>query len=265
MSIAPPQMEIPRRGETPRDRYIATAFSFIFHGALIAFLLWVGLPEVSELLAGELGGGGGGDGGDQISLISLAGPPEQVAVEPIPVPPPEPEVVPDPTPTPVPPPPKDTVRTPPAPAPAAATPVANAGTATGGTSDGTGAGSAGSGGGAGGGSGGGVGTGTGSGTGSGTGDGTGGGGTSPDGVIPPSPTALHLGPQAPTELRGKSVIVLLTIDTAGKVMDARLEASTGNSKYDAALRKSALGWRFRPARDRNGNAVKGTFAVTYAI
>src|SRR5688500_5289021 len=114
MRIAPPQLEIPHRGETPRDRYVATAFSFIFHGAILALLLWIGIPEVSELLEGELGGGGGGSGGDDITLVSLAGPPEQVAVEPVPVlpPPPDHEVVPEPTPAPVPPPSTDTVKRP---------------------------------------------------------------------------------------------------------------------------------------------------------
>ena len=260
--MRPPELHIPTRGETPRDRWVAAGFSSIFHGLLLAFLLWIGVPHMSELLEGDLGGGGGGSGGDDINLISLAGPPEQVAVEPVPVPPPppEPDVVPDPTPTPVPTPPVDTTKAP----PSSAAPVP-LGTPPGSATGGGGAGSAGSGGGAGGGSGTGVGTGTGSGTGAGSGGGTGGGGTSPDGVIPPSPSALVIPPTAPKKLNGMSVVVNLTVDVNGRVLEAHLEQSTGDSKYDAALRKSALSWRFRPARNRAGEPVKATFAFTTVI
>ena len=261
MSMRPPELKIPNRGETPRDRYVAAGSSFVFHGLLLAFLLWVGIPEVSELLEGELGGGGGGNGGDEISLISLAGPPEQAEPVPVPPPPPETEAIPDPTATPVPPPPKDTVKTQPAPA----SPAVPLGSAVGANSEGTGAGSAGSGGGAGGGSGGGVGTGTGTGTGAGSGGGSGGGGTSPDGIIPPSPSALVIPPAAPKKLNGLTVVVNLTVDTNGRVLEARLEQSTGDSKYDAALRKSALNWRFKPARNQAGQAVRATFAFSTII
>lgn len=262
MTMIPPRVRIPR-SENPRERYGPVAVSILFHALLIALLLYKGLPVESELLEGDLGGGGGGNNGDQTTLISLAGPPESPPV-PVPTPPVEPDPVPVPTDKPVPPPPKDTVKTPPAhaPAPAPVTTTPNAGSA----GDPGAAGSAGSGGGAGGGSGGGVGTGTGTGTGSGTGGGTGGGGVSPDGIIPPSATALYLPPpNPPKSAAGKSVTIDLTIDAAGKVLDAQLKQSSGNSKYDEALRKTALGWRFRPARNRQGEAVKSVFPVTYVL
>jgi TonB family protein len=110
-----------------------------------------------------------------------------------------------------------------------------------------------------------VGSGTGTGTGSGSGGGTGGGGNSPDGLIPPSPTALFLPPAAPSRLHGRMVEILLSVDERGRVTDARLKVSTSDSKYDAALKKKAMEWRFRPARNAQGAAVKGTFVFTYTI
>lgn len=258
--MIPPRVRIPR-SDKPSERYGPVAISFVFHLLIIIVLLYKGMPVESELLEGDLGGGGGGNEGT--TLISLAGPPESLPV-PVPTPPVEPDPIPVPTPDPVPPPPKDTVKTPPAPAPAP-TPAPVASTpSTGGDAGSTG--SAGSGGGAGGGSGGGVGTGSGTGTGAGSGGGTGGGGNSPDGIIPPSATALYLPPpNPPKSAAGKSVTIDLTIDAAGKVLDAQLKQSSGSSKYDEALRKTALGWRFRPARTRQGEAVKSVFPVTYVL
>jgi periplasmic protein TonB len=237
--------------------------SFVFHALFIGFFLWNSKLVESLLLEGELGGGGGGSGGLEATLISLAGPPEPpppaVMTPPVPdeiaVPVPEDVVKPIE-------PPKDTAKAPPAAVPAPPTPAPPA--SAGGSGGDAGAGSAGSGGGTGGGVGTGTGTGTGSGTGAGSGGG-GGGGTSPDGIIPPSPTALQLPPTPPKSLRGKTVIVVFSIDESGKVLDAQLKESSGNSKYDSTLRKTALGWRFKPARNRGGEAVRATVAVTYTL
>jgi protein TonB len=257
--LIPPRTRIPR-DENPRERYGSAAFSIVFHVAVLLFLLYKAPLHPDDFLSGDVGGGGGGNGGEQTTLISLAGPPEPPPV-PVPVPPevtPEPIVVPDPVPTPIIPPPQDSVKAPPAPAPAPVPTPAGGGGANGG------AGSAGAGGGAGGGTGGGIGTGTGTGTGSGEGPG-GGGGTSPDGLIPPTSTALQLPPSAPKSLRGQKVTVIFKIDETGRVLDAQLKASTGNSKYDNELRKTAMTWRFRPARNRQGQAVPSTYPVEYLL
>jgi TonB family protein len=261
MTMIPPRVRIPR-SDKPSERYGPVAVSILFHLLLIAILLYKGMPVESELLEGELGGGGGGNNGEQTTLISLAGPPESPPV-PVPTPPVEPDPIPVPTPDPVPPPPKDTVKTPPAPTPAPV-PMPLGTTVSGG--DAGAAGSAGSGGGAGGGSGGGVGTGTGTGTGSGSGGGTGGGGTSPDGLIPPSASTLFLPPpNPPKSAHGRTIVVAVTIDVLGRVLDAQLKQTSGSSKYDEALRKSALGWRFKPARNRMGEPVPGVFSFEVTL
>ncbi|MEO5510357.1 MAG: energy transducer TonB, partial [Longimicrobiales bacterium] len=261
MPITPPRVGIPRN-DNPRERFWSVVASFVFHIALLVFFLWQSKLVESLLLEGELGGGGGGNGGNQPTLISLSGPPEQPPPPVLTPPVPDPVTVPvEPVPDPVIPPPRDTAKAAPTPTPAA--PPAPT-SSTGGAGGAAGAGSAGSGGGAGGGSGGGLGPGTGLGNGPGSGGG-GGGGTSPDGIIPPSATALQLPPSPPKSLRGDSVTVVFSIDETGKVLDAQLKQSTGDRKYDATLRKTALGWRFRPARNRAGEPVRSTYAVTYGL
>jgi protein TonB len=261
MKITPPRVQIPG-SDTPSDRYGAVAASLLFHAILIFILLWNKPLVESVFLEGDLGGGGGGSGGPESTLISLAGPPEPPPPV-VPTPPVQPDPVPTPTPTPVPPPPKDTVKTPPAPTPSPVPAPVTTGTAANGGD--AGAGSAGSGGGAGGGTGGGVGTGNGTGTGAGSGGGTGGGATSPDGLIPPSPTALMLQPTPPGNLRGRTVIVDLEIDPSGKVTEVQVKQSSGNSKYDSQLKKTAAEWRFHPARNRQGQAVTSVFQVTFTL
>ena len=264
MAIRPPRVSIPG-SEKPSERYGAVAASLLFHFILLFVLMWNRPLVESDFLEGELGGGGGGNNGLETTLISLAGPPEAppVPVDAPVIPEPDPTTIP--TPDPVPPPPKDTVKTPPAPTPAPPTPapVPSTSSGTSGAAGDAGAGSAGSGGGAGGGTGGGVGTGTGTGTGSGSGDGTGGGGNSPDGLIPPSPTAVIMQPPPPKNVRGRKVVVLIAVDATGRVTDAELKQSSGNSKYDAELKKTAFQWRFRPARNRQGEAVKSTMEVMF--
>jgi TonB family protein len=230
----------------------------LFHAILIFVLLWNRPLVESVFLEGDLGGGGGGNGGPESTLISLAGPPEPPAPV-LETPPVEPDPVPTVTPTPVPPPPRDTAKTQPAPTPE---PAKALGTAVN-SGDGAGAGSAGSGGGAGGGSGGGVGTGTGVGTGSGSGGG-GGGGDSPDGLIPPSPAALQMQPTPPKGLHA-TITVLLAINATGRVTEVQFKKASGNSKYDSQLKKSALEWRFKPAKNRAGQAVDSVFEVTFTI
>jgi TonB family protein len=201
---------------------------------------------------GAAGGGGGGGREDVISiLVSKPEPPPTEAqlvvpteVEPVPEveeKPPEPEVelaIIDSVPKPATP----------------ANPPGGTGTGEGtGTGAGTGQGvGPGSGGGTGGGSGGGVGSGVGPGTGSGK-------------ILGPSPEVLLVPPTPPGNVRGKRVVVRLAVDSAGVVNDAEIIPSTGNRKYDETLKRTALGWRFRAARDPSNRPVGVLFDVTFTF
>ncbi len=131
-----------------------------------------------------------------------------------------------------------------------------------------------------GGTGGGEGTGAGPGTGPGTGPGSGGGSGGGEGggigsgigpgmgrgrIITPSPEVLLIPPEAPGRVRGKTVVVRLQVDTVGVVRDAEIIPSTGDRKFDAALKRVALGWRFRPARNPANRPVSVLFDVTFTF
>lgn len=124
-------------------------------------------------------------------------------------------------------------------------------------------------GGAGSGEGAGTGSGTGGGSGSGTGAGTGPGqgvGAGEGGTIrPPEPIALLIPPMAPSSLRGREIRVRLQVDVAGRVTAVELVTSSGNARYDRELRRTAEGWRFRPARDPGGRAVAHVFEYTVGL
>ena len=49
--------------------------------------------------------------------------------------------------------------------------------------------------------------------------------------------------------------VLLQVDSAGRVRSADVVVSSGDRSYDEQLRRIALGWRFRPARDAANRPV----------
>jgi protein TonB len=110
----------------------------------------------------------------------------------------------------------------------------------------------GSGGGSGGGEGGGIGSGVGPGTGKGR-------------IMTPSPEVLLIPPAAPGGVRGKSVVVRLAVDSVGVVKDAEVIPSTGDRKYDSALKRVALGWKFRPARDQSNRPISVLFDVTFTF
>jgi TonB family protein len=136
----------------------------------------------------------------------------------------------------------------------AVTPITGSGTGQGsGAGDGNGSGT---GGGSGTGSGGGNGDGIGSGTGPGTGRGR---------LLAPSPEVLLIPPPAPGSVRGKSVVVRLEVDSTGVVRSAQILPSTGDRKYDSALRRVALGWKFRAARDPENRPVATLFDVTFVF
>jgi protein TonB len=107
------------------------------------------------------------------------------------------------------------------------------------------------------GSGGGSGSGTGTGTGSGRGAGRGG-----DGVRPPAPLTILIPPAATPSVRGKNATVRLQVDSAGVVRDANVVVSSGDRGYDEKLRRIAMGWRFRPARDAANRPVPYPFEVS---
>ena len=246
-----------------RDEAISTVVSVLGHMLVLALFLLVagGTAAVATtslgvgdgIGAGLAGGGGGGGAEDAPVAISVqAAPPppqpvpEKPFVEPIPVPTPEIKPVEIPQ---IALPALDSIIKP-------ATVVATGGTGTG-TNTGNGSGNgSGTGGGSGTGSGGGDGDGIGSGRGSGTGKGR---------MLAPSPEILLIPPPAPGGVRGKTVVVRLDVDSAGVVRGAEVIPSTGDRKYDSALKRVALGWRFRPARDAENRPVATPFDVTFTF
>jgi TonB family protein len=112
------------------------------------------------------------------------------------------------------------------------------------------------------GNGGGTGGGTGAGSGPGTGSGRGPGGGGGDGVRPPAPLTILVPPAATAAVRGGSAKVRLQVDSAGVVRGAEVLVSSGDRRYDEQLRRVALGWRFRPARDAANRPVPYPFDVS---
>lgn len=203
--------------------------------------------------AGPAGGGGGGGSDEPLVFVPITPEPapkpealvepEIVIAQPVPVPVPVP--IPEIRPVAIQ---VDTM-------PRAVTPP-DPGTGSG-TGSGTGAGTgSGTGPGAGGGSGGGEGGGIGSGFGPGTGRGR---------LMQPSPEVLLIPPTAPGNVRGKTVVVRLAVSETGTVTDAEVIPSTGNRKYDGDLRRVAMGWRFKPARDDQNKPVAVAFDVTFTF
>lgn len=208
--------------------------------------------------AGAAGGGGGGRGGSPVIPERLArfqmAPPPPAKSTPSVLPPvvPVPEVKKPEVETQKPePPPVTQPEAPPTTAPAAA-PVTPAP----GTGEGAGAGKD-PGPGNGPGTGGGNGSGVGTGTGSGIGPGTGGGNAT---IYPPTPRALFVPPNGtPKRLRGKTIIIELDVDEAGKVQAAEFSPRSGDGGYDEQFIASLKEQRFRPAVRPNGEPVRFTY------
>lgn len=252
---------------THRRRRAATlrsvAASVLVHGALIAaallaarragYTLFEDAGSPGGISLGSAGGGGGGGGGEVVTYVDIAPP------APVEAPPEETLVVPEPVPVP-PVQEQPTAPQPEAPAPRPSTPAPSAG-------------GAGSGGGSGTGTGGGTGEGTGTGVGPGSGSGTGGGqgsgvgtgvgpGTGAGKMQPPVPEMLLMPPpKPPRQLGGQTLVVRVSIDASGAVRDVEFR-STGDRGYDSRLRRVAMDWRFRPARDPSGRAVPVDYDVT---
>lgn len=249
-----------------RDTAKSALVSGVLHLLIVLALIWVTRASMLVLSgeqgagtgigAGAAGGGGGGGRDEQVSLLipePEPAPPEPeqltiVAEKVEELQPPEIDPEPEITVTAV-----DSIP-PTAATPAPPTPTTGTGTGTGSgtgpaTGPGTGPGSAG---GTGGGSGGGIGSGVGPGTGRGR-------------VIPPSPEVLLIPPPAPGGVRGKTVVVRLSVDSVGAVREAEIIPSTGDRKYDASLKRVALGWKFKAARDPANRSVSVLFDVTFTF
>lgn len=202
--------------------------------------------------AGPAGGGGGGR--EEITLVDLTSPPlpAPAAEQVVPPPPPPPELqvpqleFPDPKLA------MTDVRADTLPSAVTAGAVAGGGQ---GPGQGTGRG-AGTGPGSGGGSGGGTGGGIGSGVGPGIGRGR---------LMSPVPDFVLLPPPQPRSVSGKTVVVRLAIDAVGVVHEVELIPPTGDRGFDQALRRTAMGWRFRPARDAANQAVAVNYDITFSF
>lgn len=252
-----------------RQFYRSTAGSVAIHAALIALIAWRGGEELAGFLVGNdvpnagvgtgpgLGpaGGGGGGSSEYVEYVDLAPPVTDPTIEELVVPE-EPEAeLPEEEP-------EETAQAPePAPAqpvpPVAAAPAPGGGA---GVGEGQGAGP-GTGPGAGGGSGGGTGGGIGSGTGPGVGGGGGGDGT----IRPPVPLSVLLPPPHPASVRGRTVELRLSIDVRGTVRQVEVVTSSGDRGYDNRLRRTAMEWRFQPARDPQNRAVVGIAPITFSF
>ena len=249
-----------------RDEITATVVSLLGHILVLALLIAIGGRKVASVVAdlgvgdgigiGLAGGGGGGGDDDAPVAITVAeappAPKEEPKVEPVPppVPVPEPEIKPEIKPIEVPSialPTMDTM-------PRIASVLTGTGNGQGtGNGPGTGQGTGpGSGGGSGGGDGGGIGSGRGPGSGRGA-------------LLGASPEVLLIPPPAPGSVRGKAVLVRLAVDATGVVRDVEIVPSTGDRKFDGQLKKTALGWRFRPARDSQNQPVATSFEVTFTF
>lgn len=250
----------PRRS---RQFYRSTAGSVAIHAGLIALLIWRAGDDISALLTGNTvpgegfgtgptaGPAGGGGGGESVAYIDIAPTPPVIEEEEIIEPeveeivPPEVPTLPEPLATPT-----------PAPAESAPQPPASgAGTGAGeGTGVGTGPG-------ADGGSGG----GTGGGIGSGQGTGTGGGGGGTGNIRPPVPLSVILPPTPPASVRGRTVELRLSIDVRGTVREVEVVTPTGDRNYDNRLRRTAMDWRFQPARDQDNRAVAAEVPISFSF
>src|SRR5687767_1250020 len=103
-----------------------------------------------------------------------------------------------------------------------------------------------------------------------TGTGRGAGGTGESGldrVIPPSPRGLILPPSdRPGSVRGKEINVFVFVSDRGRVLpdSTRLAPGSGDTKFDARLKRQASEWVFTPAQ-RDGRPVAGWFQYTITL
>jgi periplasmic protein TonB len=245
----------------PRERRLGSFLLAVFLHALVVFLLITPFTSM-ELLkesmgaggAGPAGGGGGGNRGtggarERIEFVQVAPAPQPLA--PPVVRPPEVKPI-------IPPPPVEKPKPQETAPQQSAQQAVEASSLVAGTGGGTGNdGTAGSGPGTGGGVGSGVGTGRGSGVGPGTGGGTG-------TIYPPSLTEMFLPPiPFPARLRGTEVVIVLDVDSTGKVLDFEF-TPTRDSGFNRKLREVISQLRFRPAVDGD-MPVRAKARISYVI
>jgi TonB family protein len=75
-------------------------------------------------------------------------------------------------------------------------------------------------------------------------------------ILPPTP---------PRGVRGKTVVLRLTVDPQGVVKEAEVTTSTGDRGFDNRLRKTAMDWRFNPAREPSGRAVLAQVDISFSF
>jgi protein TonB len=111
---------------------------------------------------------------------------------------------------------------------------------------------------------GGSGTGASAGTGSrGGGGGSGSGGGGGSGIRAPVPRSVLLPPTATPKARGGRATLRLHVDHRGRVEEADVIVSSGDSDYDRLLRMTALDWQFRPALDPANRPVAALFEISF--
>jgi TonB family protein len=72
-----------------------------------------------------------------------------------------------------------------------------------------------------------------------------------------------LPPTATSKARGGKATLRLHVDPLGRVEDAEVIVSSGDSDYDRLLRMTALDWRFRPALDLADRPVSALFEISF--
>ena len=239
-----PALKLPRRRTGPGGFFLA----LLCHALLFLVVLAPWLRDLSHFqraigASGNTGGGGGGGSGYRdVALPAYQRPATPPATPAAAVPQPDPLALVTPT-----------VIEPyaePVVAPAdSLPPVASAAGAAGG---GVGPGS-------GGGSGGGTGGGTGPGTGPGTGAGSGGEGGL---ARPPQIRHLVLSPEgAPKAMQGRTTRVTFYVNAAGVVEQIEVVPGIEDRAYARKFEERMRSYRFRPARDAQGNPVPGTVTI----
>ena len=71
----------------------------------------------------------------------------------------------------------------------------------------------------------------------------------------------------PAEMRrgiGGTVVLIVSIDANGRVLDVEIESSSGNRNLDREAQKAARRWRFNPAIE-NGQKVASRVRVPVAF
>ncbi len=235
----PPSLRIPR----PRRRtWGAAALSVLAHGGVVALALWPARVLFDQGGGGGPGPRGGGGGGGRsvsavIALEAYAAPAETPAPEAeMPVPP----VAPVPTPAIVP---LDDVTRIDLPAEALTSAVAGAGAGTGGGP--------------------GTGTGTGGGRGSGTGTGVGadaGPGSGGDGryIVRPTPRGVIL----PPECAKGEYLATFWVAADGRVTNVEIQPPAREASCRREFEGRMRGYRFEPAKSRDGRPVASMFEIS---